>query len=58
LDLVDSFFFLAEKVEPVPEEEKALRGPADQEILASFRAAQASRPRIFGSGAAANPVFS
>ncbi len=40
-DLADSFMFLADIVEPVPEKEEALRDAADQQVLAAFRAAKA-----------------
>lgn len=40
-DLIDSFRFFAGIVEPVPFTDPDLRDPADQQILATFRAANA-----------------
>jgi len=41
LDLVDQFIFQAELVEPDKAKDPELRDPADQSVLATFRAAQA-----------------
>ena len=40
-DLVDSFMFLADVVEPDDEQEAALRDPADQQVLATLVASRA-----------------
>ena len=40
-DLVDSFLFLADLVEPVPDLEADLRDAADQTVLATWKAARA-----------------
>jgi putative PIN family toxin of toxin-antitoxin system len=40
-DLADSFLFLAQIVEPIGEEDEALRDPADQKVLGILLAAQA-----------------
>jgi putative PIN family toxin of toxin-antitoxin system len=40
-DLVDSFMFLADVVEPNTEQEAALRDPADQQVLATLVASKA-----------------
>ena len=40
-DLVDSFMFLADIVEPEGETDASLRDPADQQVLATLRAARA-----------------
>jgi putative PIN family toxin of toxin-antitoxin system len=40
-DLVDSFMFLADVVEPGAEQDPNLRDPADQLVLATLKAAQA-----------------
>ncbi len=40
-DLVDSFLFLADIVEPTPERDPDLRDAADQPILATWKAARA-----------------
>lgn len=41
-DLVDSFVFLADIVEPIQEEEAGLRDAADQQVLGTLRASDAS----------------
>lgn len=41
LDLVDSFIFLADVIEPVSALDKNLRDPADQQILATLRTSKA-----------------
>jgi uncharacterized protein len=41
-DLVDSLMFLADIVEPAAEEDKSLRDAADQQMLGTLRASQAS----------------
>lgn len=41
-DLVDSLMFLADVVEPAAEEDKCLRDAADQQMLGTLRASQAS----------------
>jgi putative PIN family toxin of toxin-antitoxin system len=40
-DLVDSFMFLADVIEPGTEQDPNLRDPADQLVLATLKAAQA-----------------
>lgn len=40
-DLVDTFMFMADVVEPVGEPDKRLRDSADQQVLGTWRAAQA-----------------
>jgi putative PIN family toxin of toxin-antitoxin system len=40
-DLVDSFIFIADIVEPESETDAGLRDPADQQVLATLRAARA-----------------
>lgn len=40
-DLVESLMFLADIVEPDDQQDTNLRDPADQQVLATFRAAQA-----------------
>jgi putative PIN family toxin of toxin-antitoxin system len=40
-DLVDSFMFLADVIEPDAEQEPALRNPADQQVLGTLRASRA-----------------
>ncbi len=40
-DLVDSFMFLADMVEPDGEEDASLRDAADQQVLATLRASKA-----------------
>jgi putative PIN family toxin of toxin-antitoxin system len=40
-DLVDAFMFMADVVEPVGEPDKRLRDSADQQVLGTWRAAQA-----------------
>jgi putative PIN family toxin of toxin-antitoxin system len=40
-DLIDSFMFLADVVEPGNEQDLNLRDPADQPVLATLKAAQA-----------------
>jgi putative PIN family toxin of toxin-antitoxin system len=40
-DLVDSFMFLADVVEPGTDQDPNLRDPADQPVLATLKAAQA-----------------
>jgi putative PIN family toxin of toxin-antitoxin system len=40
-DLVDSLMFLADVIEPGPEQDPNLRDPADQLVLATLKAAQA-----------------
>jgi putative PIN family toxin of toxin-antitoxin system len=40
-DLIDSFLFLADIVEPEPSQERELRDAADQPVLATWKAARA-----------------
>ena len=40
-DLVDSFMFLADIVEPAPGQELSLRDPEDQQVLGTLRASRA-----------------